>query len=256
MKKNILIFGGTRGMGLSLAHLLLKNKNNVILIGREKRKSLDLEKQLISDYPNSQLIIKYNNIKVNHNFIAIKQLIKKKFKNKLNNVVSFLGTGKTNANFDKQIKDWKNDFDKNFFVNVNIVSNFYKILSKTSKGSAILLTSALAGSSRVKAPIGYSVAKSSLITYVNHVAPYLAEYGVRIISVSPGNVFYKGGRWEEIIKKNKNIINDYIKKEVPLKRLANIEEIAWIYFCLLNKNNTFMTGNNIILDGGQSNSIL
>lgn len=256
MKKNILIIGGARGVGLHLSELLLADNNNIIIIGRDKRKSNNLENGLRKKYNSNKVFVRYININQKYNYRIIKNLIKLNFNNTLDHMISFIGTGKTSGIFDKSIKAWKADFDINFFSNVNAVNHFYKFIERSNINGSIILTSALAGSTRLQAPISYSTAKSALITYINHMGSLLASHGVRIFSVSPGNIFYKGGRWEEIMLKDKSIKKKYIEKEVPLKRFGTAEEIAYVYYSLLNEKNSFMTGNNIILDGGQSRTII
>jgi 3-oxoacyl-[acyl-carrier protein] reductase len=79
---------------------------------------------------------------------------------------------------------------------------------------------------------------------------------IRVFSVSPGNIFFKGGRWEEIQKGNKKNIDKFIKNNVGLKRFGTPEEISTVYLNLMHQSNSFMTGNNLIVDGLQSKKIL
>ena len=79
---------------------------------------------------------------------------------------------------------------------------------------------------------------------------------IRVYSVSPGNIFFKGGRWEEIQRGNKKNIDKFIKNNVGFKRFGNPEEISTVYLNLMHQANSFMTGNNLIVDGLQSKKIL
>tara|TARA_B110000008_G_scaffold271211_1_gene302384 strand:+ start:221 stop:991 length:771 start_codon:yes stop_codon:yes gene_type:complete len=249
--QNIIIFGGSNGVGLHLAKSLIQSGAKVLIVCRsvknvKKTKSLldnKFHKIVITDCYN------FNNKKI-HN------LCKNYFNSKIDHIVSFLGTGKVSFKMPKYIKEWKDVFDKNFFVNVNIVNEFSRYFSKKNFSSSIILTAAIAGIERVKAPMTYSIAKTALIAYSNHLAEHMLDKKVRVYSVSPGNIYFKGGRWEEIKKKNTKNVNKFIKENVGLKRFGTPKEISKVYFNLMNSSNSFMIGTNLVVDGLQSKKIL
>ena len=156
----------------------------------------------------------------------------------------------------KKLNEWKDVFNENFFVNVNLVNEFSDYIIKKNFSSSIILTAAIAGIERVRAPMTYSIAKTSLIAYTNHLSEHMLKKKIRVFSVSPGNIFFKGGRWEEIQKGNKKNIDKFIKNNVGFKRFGTPEEIATVYLNLMHQSNSFMTGNNLIVDGLQSKKIL
>ena len=79
-----------------------------------------------------------------------------------------------------------------------------------------------------------------------------AKNKIRINIVSPGNIIYPGGNWDKKLKKNPKKINNYIYKEVPLKKFGKPEDISSIVAFLLSEKSTFITGSNLIVDGGQT----
>ena len=250
-KKNIIIFGGANGVGLYLAHNLIKNGAKIIIVCKSTQniknvKSFlgeSLYKIVVTD------CFKFDNSKIH-------KMCKTFFKSKIDHLVTFVGTGKVSFEMPKNLKEWKNVFDKNFFVNVNIVNEFTKYFRKSKRlSSSIIFTAAIAGIERLQAPMTYSIAKSALIAYSNHLSEKMLEKKIRVYCVSPGNIFFKKGRWEEIIKKNKRGVKQFIKQNVGLKRFGKPEEIAYVYQNLMNPNNSFMIGANIIVDGLQSKKI-
>ncbi len=250
--RNILIFGGTNGIGLELAKYAHDNNYKLIIVCKSN-KNIKTAKKYLGKSKNYKIIInncylgKFNNI---HKFC------KTFFKGKINYMVSFLGTGKFEFGLSKNIKKWREVFEKNFFINVKITLEFLKYFKKRDFSSCIIFTGAIAGVERLNAPMTYSISKTSLISFANHLAHELLDHKIRVLSVSPGNVFFKNGRWEEIIKKNKKIIQSYIKKDVGMKRLGTAKELAYLYFSLMSENNSFMSGTNIIADGLQIKKIL
>lgn len=93
----------------------------------------------------------------------------------------------------------------------------------------------------------YCASKGGVLAYTKNVAMRIAKYGATCNSLDPGGV---------LTPLNECVINDEklwaeIMEETPLKKWATPEEVAeWAYF--LTKVNTFCTGQNIIVDGGES----
>ena len=93
----------------------------------------------------------------------------------------------------------------------------------------------------------YSASKGGVLAYTKNVAIRIAPYGATCNSLDPGGV---------LTPLNECVMNDpelwaQIMDETPLKRWATPEEIAeWAYF--LTVTNTFCTGQNILVDGGES----
>ena len=93
-------------------------------------------------------------------------------------------------------------------------------------------------------------------SYIPHLAKYLSHENIRVIGISPGNIYFEGGRWEEIIReRGKEEINKKVLSQVSMNRFGFVEELAWVYLTTLSPRNSFMTGSNIIIDGQQVNKI-
>ena len=250
-KQNIIIFGGSNGVGLELAKYLLKSNAKIILICKSQ-KNVNSAKKYLGKKKYKILI----NDCYEDNFENIHNTCKNFFKNKIDHLVSFLGTGKVKFGIPKDILIWREVFEKNFFVNVKVFLDFKKYFKKKDYSSSIIFTSAIAGLEKVRAPITYSIAKTTLIAFTNHLAQEMLSEKIRVLSISPGNIKFKKGRWEEIIKKNKKGVDKFINKNVGMKRFGTAKEIAYLYYVLMSKNNSFMTGSNIIADGLQLKKII
>ena len=93
----------------------------------------------------------------------------------------------------------------------------------------------------------YCASKGGVLAYTKNVAIRIAPFGATCNSLDPGGV---------LTELNQCVIDDeelwqQIMDETPLKKWATPEEIAqWAYF--LTVTNTFCTGQNILVDGGES----
>ena len=95
--------------------------------------------------------------------------------------------------------------------------------------------------------VAYSASKSGLVGATRSMAIDLAKYNILVNALSPGFVN------TEITKKN--LSKTEIKKlerNIPLNRFANTDEITNYAIFLSSKLNTYMNGQNIIVDGGFS----
>ena len=91
-------------------------------------------------------------------------------------------------------------------------------------------------------PVSYSVVKTGLIGLTRYLATYWAADGVRVNSISPGGVF--NGQPQPFL--------DRISQLIPLGRMADITEYEGALLFLCSDASSYMTGANLVIDGGRS----
>lgn len=91
-------------------------------------------------------------------------------------------------------------------------------------------------------PAAYSAIKGGIINFSRYLASYFGKYGIRINVVSPGGIIDRE-------KQNPSFIERYEYKS-PLKRMGRPEEIAPAISFLLSDDASFITGHNLMVDGG------
>ena len=89
-------------------------------------------------------------------------------------------------------------------------------------------------------PISYAVSKSAILNLTRYLATYWAGKNVRVNTLTPGGVFHN---------QDKEFVNEYVKR-VPLGRMANENEYNGAIIFLLSDASSYMTGSNMIIDGG------
>jgi len=245
--KTFLISGSNKGIGLKIAENLLNEDANVIITGRSKKL---IKKQFNKLYLKFGLKIAYmdGDIKNKSVLKKIKNLVKKRWK-KLDGIIANAGSIKTNVNTFLSEKDfyW---YQKNNFLTAFKFVNFFLKEIKKSQGSIIFISS-IASLKDLGAPLGYASSKLTLNFYSKFLANKLAKYNVRVNNIIPGNIYFKGGNWEKKIRKNPKKIKSMIKNKVPLRRFGKPEEVANLATFLLSSKSNFITGAEIIIDGGQ-----
>jgi NAD(P)-dependent dehydrogenase (short-subunit alcohol dehydrogenase family) len=99
------------------------------------------------------------------------------------------------------------------------------------------------GNSKLHNPAIYGVIKSALIQFTKYSAVHLAEKNIRVNSISPGP--FPSAKTQE----NSEFIR-LIEQKVPMKRIGESIELAGLVTFLLGNAASFITGENIMVDGG------
>jgi NAD(P)-dependent dehydrogenase (short-subunit alcohol dehydrogenase family) len=89
-------------------------------------------------------------------------------------------------------------------------------------------------------PMAYAAIKGGIVNVTRNLASYFGKSGIRLNTICPGGVF--DGQ-------NKKFVKNYEQK-VPLKRMANVEEIASVVLFLASDAASYMTGATVMVDGG------
>ena len=246
--KRVLITGSSRGIGYSIAKSFLYEGANVMLVARG-------EKELVLAYENLSKL--YNKNKINY-FVAdctsetsIQELYRftlKKFSG-IDILINNVGDGRGSQNPFPSNGEWTYSLEKNLNSALLTSQTFIKDLIKSSGN--IVFISSIAGIEIVGAPTEYSVSKTAVIGLAKNLSKKLADK-VRVNIVSPGNIFFNGGEWERKYKEDPDKINNLINKTVPMKRFGIPEDIANAVIFLASEKANFITGTNIVIDGGQT----
>jgi NAD(P)-dependent dehydrogenase (short-subunit alcohol dehydrogenase family) len=91
-------------------------------------------------------------------------------------------------------------------------------------------------------PVTYSVVKSALVGLTRYLATYWADKKVRVNAISPGGVY--NNQPEDFVERLTNLI--------PLGRMAAIDEYQGAILFLCSDASSYMTGTNLVVDGGRS----
>lgn len=246
MKKVALVTGSSSGIGKCIAKKLIENNYIVYINGRNletlRRTAEDLsfDVKLVSCDMTDDTNIQH----------TINEIIRDE--GKLDLVVANIGSGKSMPGWNIDIIEHKRIFEINFFSAVSLAT--YSTNAMKNHGGHIIFISSIAGCEAIGAPISYSSAKTALLSFAKSLSQETAKLKIRVNSISPGNVMFEGSTWDEKNKNNKKWVDQYIEKNVPLNNFAVPEDIAKTVIYL--EDSSFITGANIVVDGGQLNKII
>jgi len=252
--KKVLITASSGGIGFATARTFLEEGAKVIINGKNEEKLNIALNDLISVYGKGRVDGFLGDVTDNKQIIKLKDYIENKY-GSIDILISNLGSGKPLSKNHLDTNEWIRFLEINLLSSVKLTDQFIPVLEKQMSGSIIFISS-IAGIERLPSPFGYAAAKSGLFSLTKCLSASLAEKNIRVNCIVPGNVFFEGGRWDELLKHNPDIESDYIKKEVPMKRFAKAEEIADSIVFVSSPKSSFTTGAVLVIDGGQTRSFL
>ncbi|WP_130735462.1 SDR family oxidoreductase [Flavobacterium sp. J27] len=241
--KNVVITGGSTGIGFATAKAFINAGANVWITGRSAG---NLQKALTEiNSPKLKTVVSDTSTLEG---IAV---LEKKFAESGNKLdVLFLNAGI--ATFAPIELATEADFDAQF--NTNVKGSFFtlqKMIPHLANGSSVLFTSSTnATASSINASI-YSATKGALNKIAQIAANELADRKIRVNIVSPGPTATPG--LENAVTPE---AKEYLETIVPLQRLGNPDEIANTVLFLASDKASFITGTELVVDGGVINHLM
>lgn len=126
-------------------------------------------------------------------------------------------------------------------------------LDKSDAGSIVLMSSTSAVETFF-APQPYNALKASLITYSGQLSQALGGQGIRVNCVSPGPVTFEGGNWDTIEQHAPEIYKGVVDT-FPGGKLGTPAEVANAVVFLASPAASFITGTNLVVDGGYTKRV-
>ena len=230
MQYRAVITGATRGIGYAIAERLLKDGLEVIVTGTKKN----------GNYPagSSYYQVDFLDEDSTNKFINFLK------KQKINILVNNAGINKISEFSSIDIDDFDRILRINLRAPFQICQAVIPYMEKIKWGRIVNLTSVFGNISK-EYRAAYSSSKFGLDGMTVALAAEVSEKGILANSVGPGIIDTDMTRdvlgYSGIAK---------LKGQIPMKRLGQASEIASLVSWLVSNENTYMTGQNLMIDGG------
>lgn len=241
--KVALVTGGSRGIGKAIALAFADAGADVIV---SSRKLPDLEKVAdeIKGLGRRSLAVAAHNAKMEdlRNLVA-------KVKDEFGRIDILVNNAAVNPVMASVLEMEEPPFD--LIMNVN-VKGYYFLSQAAARmmveqgGGLIINISSVGGISPDKGLGPYCMSKAAIIMMTKHMALELGEHNIRVNAIAPGIV---QTRFSEAFWSNEELMAQELSK-MPLRRIAQPEEIARAALYLASDASSFMTGHTVVLDGG------
>jgi len=239
--KNIIITGGSRGIGRGIALVLAKHGANIAFTYSS---SVDSAISLTEEI--SALNVKCKGYQSNAaNFEDSQKLVDQILLDFDNIDVLINNAGITKDNLLMRMTE--EDFDKVIDVNLKSVFNMVKAVQKTflkNRAGSIVNISSIVGIKGNAGQANYAASKAGIIGFSKSIALELGSRNIRSNVIAPGFI-----QTEMTEKLNQDVVNQWISG-IPLKRGGTTEDVANLCLFLSSDLSSFITGQVINVDGG------
>jgi len=247
-----LVTGSTSGIGLAIAEALLSDGYQVVVHGRDEQKGALVAAQLNSRFAETagaQATFVAADVATEQGAEQIAAFLQQQ-RVSLDVLVTNVGSGRARNEAVLAQSEYQQIFDTNFFSAVNLCG---KLLPAMASPGNIICVSSIAGVVPLGAPVAYACAKAALNMFVKEWAMRLANQNITVNSISPGNVMFPGSVWDNKMQADSVGTQQYINDNVPLQNFVKPTEIAQMV-CQITRT-PMLTGQNIVIDGGQSRGV-
>jgi len=244
----VLITGGTSGMGLATARLLLNRGAEVIVTGRDEARLARAVEQLSAEHPSAGPGARLTAVQADVADLAAMDrtmaLVHDRH-GRLDGVFANAGVGL----FGPTAEVTEQDFDLS--VDVNLKGVFFTVqkalplLDAAGGGSVVVNASWTLHRAMATAAV-YAATKAGVHNLARTLAADLAGRGIRVNSISPGYVVTEMFLGLNPDPAGQQVIAD----SVPLQRLGRGEDIAETVAFLLSARSSYVTGQDLVVDGG------
>ena len=238
--KTVVVTGAAGGIGLATISLLLQYKVKIL--------ALDIQK------PTSKILKNKNVFYQQIDLVDEKKLsskikdFKKKYRriDYLVNTTGVLWFDKDISAVDLDLEIWDQVFDINLKTMVLLSKIIIPIMKKNKFGSMVHISSVDALSGDDKPQDAYGASKAAMIRLSKSLAIQFGQFNIRSNCILPGAVDTPmQDRWKKIPNAKKNL-----KNFMPIKKIIQPKGIAEAILFLLSDQSEYITGTELIIDGG------
>ena len=238
--KTVVVTGAAGGIGLATISLLLQYKVKILALDIQKPTSKILKNKNVS-YQQIDLV---DEKKLSS---TIKDFLKKyKRIDYLVNTTGVLWFGKDISAVDLDLEIWDQVFDINLKTMVLLSKLIIPLMKKNKFGSMVHISSVDALSGDDKPQDAYGASKAAMIRLSKSLAIQFGQFNIRSNCILPGAVETPmQDRWKKIPNAKKNL-----KNFMPIKKIIQPKGIAEGILFLLSDQSEYITGTELIIDGG------
>lgn len=242
--KNVLITGGSKGIGKAIAEVFVSEGANVSIAARgieflEKAK-VELGGN-VSIFP-ADLTVAEEREKL------IRSYVEKM--GTLDCLVNNAGGSNGGSAIETDMNLFYEAMELNYFSAVHLSKLAVENMKKFGRGSIINITSVYGRESGGK--VTYNNAKAALISFTKALADEVISKGIRVNSVAPGSILHETGNWIKRVREDPEGMKEFVKNDIPAGRFGTPEEIANVVAFLASDKASWIVGASINVDGGQS----
>jgi 3-oxoacyl-[acyl-carrier protein] reductase len=246
------IAGSSRGIGRAIARAFLAEGARAVITGRNAGSVAETSTAFQEEFAPERVLAFSGDLSDPKQIAAALAKTREQW-GTIDILVANIGSGRAAQGWYLSQADWDGVFEANLWPAVRLMEAGLPAMVEAGRGVVIFIAS-IAGRESIGAPLTYGAAKAALMHYSKSLARRVGQFGVRVNCVEPGNILFKGGSWEQKLRKDPEGVRGLIASEVPLQRFGRPEEIGDLVVFLASDRAAFITGACLVADGGQTRS--
>lgn len=241
--KTVIVTGGSRGIGRSIAEAFALEGANIALIYSGSHEAA-LQVQAGITQGGGRCEIYQCNVADYEKTAKIVGEIKGQF-GSIDVLINNAGIVRDKLVLAMKEEDFDQVIDVNLKGAFNMIKHVYPIMAKQRSGKIISMSS-IVGLNGNKGQANYSASKAGIIGLTKSVAKELASRGVTVNAIAPGYIA------TEMTDSLSDKVQEEIINAIPMKRKGTTEDIANLTLFLASDKAAYITGQVIVVDGGMS----
>lgn len=238
--KKVIITGGTHGIGEETARLFNSQGASVLIVGRDEKKA----KYIMGQPDGKGIEFRKCDLSDRLQLIELSEWIGQSDQT-FDVLINNASKNSRYSVLDLSMDEWDNMMSLNLTSVLMLSKHFAKNLIKKKRGGHIINIGAVQSFFPLDSSFAYSTVKGALRSITKSMAVDLSPYGILVTLVMPGPIYAKADENEAPEDLNK-------RAATLIGRMGRKIEVAKLLSFLASDDNSFMTGNEIIIDGGRT----
>lgn len=243
--KRAIVTGGTRGIGAAIVELLIAEGAHVATCARNPDEVAALQQS--ANQTDQKLTVSVCDVGD-----------KAAYESWLANSVGALGgvdvfVANVSGMGGEGEEGWKRTFDVDLMATVRGCESLLGPMAQGGGGSMVIISS-ISGLEAVGGAGAYGTIKAGLIAYSSQLAEMAGAHGIRVNAVSPGPIHVDDGFWGNV-KAGDPQMYDAVCARHPSGRMGTTKEVANSVAFLSSDAASWVTGANLIVDGGMTKRV-
>lgn len=241
MNKVAFITGATRGIGRQIAITLAKEGFDIAINYRKENEDLIETKKMVEDQKVKCFTVQGDVSSFEDSERMVKDIIEEF--NHIDILVNNAGITKDMLLMRMKKEDFESVIGVNLVGTFNITKNVIPHMMKNRSGR-IINVSSVVGISGNAGQTNYSASKAGIIGFTKSLAKEVGSRNILVNAVAPGFI---ETQMTDVLKEE---VKEEISKNIPLKRMGTVEDVANVVKFLASKDSSYITGQVINIDGG------
>ena len=151
-------------------------------------------------------------------------------------------------------EEFRKGFDIDVMQVVTGVGAAVPMLEKSDAAAVVAIASISGVEDYGYSESAYGAMKAALLFYMKSLSRKVAKKGIRVNAVSPGPIYFEGGFWHDVERNDPEVFRSVLEQN-PMRRMGKPEEIANVAAFLASPMASYVTGANVVVDGGHTRRI-